>query len=205
MIMIVGANGSMGGRYQAILKYLGKKFSCIDIDYKVDAFKKIADECEGVIIASPTPSHFFFLDLFSRRKIPVLCEKPLSTSRDHLEVIKDIFVNERGLNLTMMMQYKMLDQHDSDGNTSYDYFRHGNDGLIWDCLQPIALARGQVEIRGASPIWNCTLNGKKLSLGDMDKAYVDFVYRWLMNPGDDMDRLFDIHLKVMDWENGKKH
>lgn len=205
MILIIGSNGSMGLRYQAILKYLDKKFSCVDIQTTPEKFLQLAGSCHCAIIASPTPSHFKYLEIFSTLKVPVLCEKPLSKNLGELTQIKEDFVSERGLNLTMMMQYKIFDSEAYQGVTSYDYFRHGNDGLAWDCLQPIGLARWTVELKEESPIWKCSLNGRKLSLGDMDLAYVKFVSNWLSKPGDDIGRLYEIHQKVLEFENAKKY
>ena len=195
----------MGKRYQAILKHLDKKFTCADLHTKFEQTIEMAKTSQGVIIASPTPSHFNYLDSFSTLKIPVLCEKPLSKSYEELVTIKEELVKVRKMNLTMTMQYKMLDHKDTTGLSFYDYFRHGNDGLAWDCLQILGLARGPVQLKEDSPVWRCILNGRVLSLSDMDKAYVGFVRQWLTSPGDKIEELFEIHLKVMEYIDGKKH
>jgi len=41
------------------------------------------------------------------------------------------------------------------------------------------------------------LNGKSLSIADMDRAYVEFVKGWLKSPGDDVEKLVEYHEKVM--------
>lgn len=197
MILVIGANGSMGTRYQAILKHLGAPFICVDIGSKLEDIRD--KTITGVIIASPTETHLSFIELFAALGVPILCEKPLSKNKSELQQIKSI-VEEHNVNLTMTMQYKMLDQRDIDGDTEYNYFKHGNDGLSWDCIQIIGLARGQVFLREDSPIWKCTLNGNKLSIADMDQAYIDFVKHWLKEPGDDIDELIDIHEKVIKHE-----
>lgn len=196
MILIVGSSGSMGLRYQSILRYLDVDFKIYDIKQKIrPTLTQVATNVDGVILATPTDTHFDYIYKFAWQNIPILCEKPLSKNKDELDAIKSFAKN--GLNLTMMMQYKMLDDPSSTGDSHYNYFRTGNDGLKWDCLQIIGLARGNVAISNGSPIWDCKLNGKQLSLADMDLAYVNFVKEWLRSPGDDISKLIDIHDKVM--------
>lgn len=197
-ILVIGANGSMGKRYQAILKYLGKKPITSDIEDSPQTLDDKLLVSDGVIIATPTETHYELIDFCSDRKIPILCEKPLSKHPGELAGIKRLVESEK-INLTMTMQYKLLDKPHSSGPSYYDYFRTGKDGLKWDCLQIIGLARGRVLLAGDSPIWKCTLNDHDLSFSDMDKAYVQFVKNWFDRPGDDLGKLMDIHQKVMEF------
>lgn len=198
MILIIGANGSMGKRYQAILRSLEIPFDVSDIETThVNLLEKI-NLCSGVIIATPTNSHLHFISLLFGKGKPVLCEKPLSMNSTELKHIKRFC--QDGLNLTMMMQYKYFITSEVNGPSSYDYFRHGNDGLSWDCIQIIGLARSSVSLKEESPIWKCKLNGLDLSLNNMDEAYVWAVQKWLDKPGDDIDELIKIHEKVAKYE-----
>lgn len=196
-VLIVGSEGSMGKRYQAIFTYFGIPFSKVDIHSTPESVMDLSSSAKRIVIASPTHTHAKLIEAFSSVGKPILCEKPLSTDINELEIIKSL-VRTKKINLTMMMQYKMLDPIAQRGLTVYDYFKHGNDGLYWDCMQLIALARGPVEIMETSPIWRCKLNGRDLQLGEMDKAYMDFVKQWLTAPGDDINRLMDYHHKVIE-------
>ena len=198
MILIVGSEGSMGRRYQAILRHLGIPFRKSDIDTPSKTFQRYCKEAEGIIVATPTDTHFDLVVSMAGLKVPILCEKPLSRNKNQLDLIRKL-VEKHGLNLTMTAQYSMFDDKRTKGDTVYNYFRTGNDGLYWDCIQPIGLARGLVFVDNTSPIWTCRLNGKDLRLGDMDQAYVDFVDQWLLHPGCDIGEVIDMHHKVMEY------
>lgn len=204
-VLLVGSEGSMGKRYQAIFKWLGIETMNVDKDTPSGRIFDWTPMADGIVICTPTDSHKHVLDILTQLKseIPVLCEKPLATSKEDLDFIRSEIVKERKVNLTMVMQYGCLQSPGSWGDSWYDYFRHGNDGLYWDCLQIIGLAKGKVTLAQESPVWSCGLNGQKLNLSDMDVAYISFVKQWMAQPGDDISRLLDIHTKVMDY--GKKH
>lgn len=204
-VMIVGADGSMGKRYQAIFNHLEISTICVDKHTSTKDLFDGAEKAQAVVLATPTDLHAHCLDVFSQYQVPILCEKPLAKSIEELNFIRDVIVRERKVNLTMTMQYEMLVQPGARGNSWYDYFRHGNDGLGWDCLQIIGLAKSKFLLEEKSPIWKCGLNGQPLSLSDMDLAYVRFIQRWISQPGDDISRLFDIHLKVMEFNDGQGH
>lgn len=182
MIAIIGANGSMGKRYQAILKFLDVPFLCFDVDKPHEEILKMCVRCKGgVILCTPTDTHAKFLhDLITLKVDKILCEKPITKDLNDLE---DIYARakEADITLTMVMQYScplLIGRHNV-GDTYYDYFRHGNDGLYWDCFQIIALAEGAIDLQESSPVWKCMINGKVLSIANMDKAYVWFIDMWL--------------------------
>jgi hypothetical protein len=103
-----------------------------------------------------------------------------------------------GRSFTMTMQYHELVKSYETGKVSkYDYFRSGPDGLVWDCLQIIGLSRGPIELSDISPIWSCDINGQKLNLSDMDRAYVRFMSKWIYGSLDQtMDEVRFMHEKV---------
>lgn len=197
-IHIVGANGSMGERYQAIFRHLNVAFTCSDVFTPQVEFERCINAASGIVIAAPTEKHFELIVSLAHLGAPILCEKPLSKDLEQLLHIKRL-VDSGSINLTMMAQYRYLDDPLSRGDSSYSYFRHGSDSLKWDCIQIIGLARGRVFLEGASPLWKCTLNGKKLSIADMDMAYISAVKAWLASPGDDIARLIEWHQKVMEF------
>jgi hypothetical protein len=100
----------------------------------------------------------------------------------------------------MVFQYSELVKPESRGPSWYNYFKTGGDGLIWDCIQIIALSRTPPKIEARSPIWDCTINGQQLSLGDMDMAYVKNVKRWLDGDYMSAERIYDAHVKTSQYE-----
>lgn len=87
--------------------------------------------------------------------------------------------------------------------TWYNYFKTGNDGLLWDCINIIGTARGPYFIKNDSLIWDCQINGWPIDLRDMDQAYIwnlqDWVKGWR-----NKDYILPTHLKVLEAINDKK-
>jgi hypothetical protein len=201
LTLIIGADGSMGKRYQAILRHLGKEVLCADIEHKAKEILSMVELCDRVIIATPTETHRYYLKKLIPMKIPVLCEKPVVKKTNEIAVILNE-VEKFGTPFTMMNQYYEISKSLLDRPSSYDYFRTGKDGLIWDCLQIIGLAQGEVTLENKSPIWKCTINGETLNFADMDRAYVSFVEKWvndrvIQSP----EYIFKIHQKTEKMHN----
>jgi hypothetical protein len=180
MIALIGSEGSMGKRYQAILQYLDQKHLPLDRTLmSQDEILERASSCQKIIIASPTCTHLYYLRNLLPTKADILCEKPVHKNTDELVDLHD-FCRRSGLSYKMVMQYQELLDPSADGSFSeYNYFRHGNDGLAWDCLQTLALSKGPVRLSQDSPVWYCMINGQRLQLSDMDQAYVNFIVKWL--------------------------
>lgn len=197
MITIIGANGSMGKRYQAILKWMNKDIACFDREDSVESILQSAEQSSHVIVASPTYTHIEYLRALKEYRCKVLCEKPVTKSMDELENICAEYYSA-GKSFSMMTQYKELVRSYETGKVSrYNYFRSGPDGLVWDCLQIIGLARGPVELGNDSPIWKCEINGEALNLASMDGAYVRTISKWLWGSLDQgMEEIKFLHEKV---------
>lgn len=197
-VLLIGSEGSMGIRYQHILAEL--KVLCLAVD-RQNPIKQIqylahSPLIDAIIIATPTETHEFFLDMFYTAKKPILCEKPITKDSKALEKILALYKKHK-TPLTMTMQYTELIDKKSKGETYYDYFRTGKDGLYWDTMQIIALAKSSFKVSCRSPIWKCQINGKKLSLSNMDAAYLSFVKKWLAGEiKQDYKFLVKIHKKV---------
>lgn len=173
MTLLIGSEGSMGTRYKAILAHLNEEFECVDI---AKFAKRQLKEFDRFIIATPTTTHYkWYCELEDFQK-PILMEKPMSKD---LEEVKRM-ANGRAP-ITMMMQYRFLLDPTSIGPSWYSYFRHGADGLVWDCFQIIALSSSPPDLDESSPVWTCSINGKSLSLDEMDLAYVKAVKAFLNN------------------------
>lgn len=196
MILVVGNKGSMGKRYEHILKFLGKDYKGIDKETGKGALLNLSEQADHIILATPTSTHYALLKYIApATRARVLCEKPVVPDIDMLRQVLDL-----DMDLSVMMQYMCLDDPDSEGDSYYNYFRHGNDGLVWDCYQIIALARGKVMVDETSAVWTCKLNGKDLSLNQMDGAYIQYLSEWLdgHKPLTKM-QILEHHIKVKDY------
>jgi hypothetical protein len=194
-VLIVGAEGSMGKRYRAILNFLGRTYQCADKEKTPDQVKNLAKQSEGVIIATPTDTHAQFIELLADLGKPILCEKPVVKDTTQLETLFSI-LNHHRTPFRMMMQYQKLCHSARIGPSLYNYFKTGSDGLSWDCLQIIGLARGAVTIDNVSPVWSCKINGQRLRLEDMDAAYIAYVQDWFNYPKQDFGIIREMHAKT---------
>lgn len=201
--LLIGSEGSMGKRYQAILKHLKRDYVPVDRYHTLEKIKEHAAECDNIIIATPTNTHVPYLRHLMPFKKPMLCEKPITKDIKELkEVFYELSQFERSIRMTM--QYSFITDKGAEGDSLYDYFRHGSDGLVWDCMQIIALAKGKIELKEESPVWTCKINGDYLDIGDMDWAYVQNVADWFYQPYQDLSYLLDIHEKVSEFERDLK-
>lgn len=169
-VLLIGANGNMGRRYGAILRHLSIPFKGVD---KGDVLA--SKHASHIIIATPTNTHYELLRYFKDDPRKILCEKPITKDERELDEILGW-----GDLVEMVNQYRYLDRNESCGDTIYDYFKSGGDGLPWDCINILGLSRGEVSLRNESCIWNCHLNGLKLKLSNMDMAYVRMLKEWLL-------------------------
>lgn len=201
MILVLGHLGNMGIRYTKILDHLNTEWKGLDTrmapltaDIILDAAKTSA----GVIIATPTRFHEEHLEMLCDLGVPVLCEKPLSKDLANLKRIL-LRYQESHTPLSMILQYKELLNDAAVGASSYNYFKTGSDGLAFDCIQIIGLAKGTVSIANDSPTWECTINGQRLNLADMDQAYVWNVMRWLKGDYQNLKEIYAIHERVKEY------
>jgi hypothetical protein len=202
MILLVGSEGGMGTRYKRILEYLGRPYSCYDKKLSTP-LDEAAKGCDRAIIATPTSLHAeSIMDILSvMPSKPILCEKPIDKD---LKVLKDILKRCKDVqtDLRMVFQYKRIYNNDGlVGPSHYDYFRHGDDGLAWDCIQIIGLAKTTVSLQEKSPFWSCAINGQRLHIQNMDFAYVAYIQDWLTLPSLCIgpDEILEIHEKVHEY------
>jgi hypothetical protein len=184
-VLVIGAKGNMGRRYCAILRHLGHEPLEIDVPWPA----KLPQDWTHAIVATPTDTHWDAIceltdaltSLEPRRY--VLCEKPVATSLRELNAIR-MEVQSANIQLNCVNQYNYLPEVTNiatdEGNPSwYYYYNHGKDGLHWDCFQIYALATDLVDLNESSPIWDCGINGMKVSIAGMDWAYIDMIEDWL--------------------------
>ena len=186
-IYIVGYNGNMARRYRACLNYLGIEHCGVDLG----GFESgVIADCDGIIIATPTENHIKMIDRYAAFKLPILCEKAISKVDFELPDI----------NLQMVNQYEHCGPFPG-GPTYYNCWNTGRDGLAWDCINIIGLADSMPQIENTSPIWKCMINGKELSLNDVDNGYVKMIDSWVKNPKPNIDYIKKAHQKVKDYIN----
>lgn len=202
-LLLIGANGNMGKRYSSILRFLGKDFVGVDVGHSAAYVNEQALRSDGILIATPTDTHAGLIRKFLKHGKPILCEKPVVKSmpefRDLMSEIRDSKTPFR-----MVNQYRMLIDSRSLGKSHYNYFKHGNDGIYWDCLQIIGLARGEVKIEETSPVWRCKINGKTIHLGHMDAAYIAYLQHWFKHTNQDLEQIISAHEKTAELEKSSK-
>lgn len=190
-VAVFGAHGNMGKRYCLILeRYCNCEVVRIDILEYHHSIVEL-EGCDGFIIATPTNTHIELIKFLIPYKKPILCEKPITKSIMQLQTL----MSYSDLDLSMINQYEFLDYNLAKGHTSYNYFKTGNDGLLWDCINIIGTARSSYDVSNTSLIWKCQLNGEMLDLSAMDQAYIDNITAWV-NGWRNKDYIFPTHEKV---------
>ena len=200
LIYIYGCLGSMARRYRAILEHLGHEWAGEDLDGQHGGFR--LRQADAVIIATPTDTHMGLIRQLIDIGKPVLCEKPIMRQADALGGLRALMADvvRAGMSLQMVSQYDHLVTAGGSGETRYDYWRSGPDGLAWDCLQIVRHAVDVPTLRNKSPMWDCTINGQRLSIADMDGAYFLEIRNWLAAPRNDVSRILESHEKVASLE-----
>lgn len=171
-VAVIGASGNMGKRYALILeKYCECEVVRVDLNNTITAD---VSECDGFIIATPTSNHIADILTYSQWKKPILCEKPVTKSMLKLRGI----LADKDLDLSMINQYDFLASNDN-GRTEYNYFKTGSDGLLWDCINIIGLAKSSYDIKNSALVWSCMINGHSIDLRNMDFAYINNLRAWV--------------------------
>ncbi len=206
LVYIVGNQGNMARRYSAILDYLEIPFCGHDkAEYNPanngkNAFLPTAKCATHFIICTPTERHLKDIGLALHYEKPILCEKPLTTNALELQAFERDCGEDIAL-VSMVNQYRFLGRQESEGATYYDYFKTGNDGLAWDCLNIIGLAKkAPTYIKNESPVWRCSINGRPLDLGMVDYAYISMI-RDFLSPQHKSNwaYAYRAHEKVEEW------
>lgn len=194
-VCVVGYRGNMGRRYCTILDYLGIPYHGVE---KEDEDWEPEKDVEGIIICTPTETHYEVLQN-SCYGLPILCEKPLIKNIGHLEDFLQF-----GPETSMINQYRYF-YTPSDELTLVENYHTGNDGLLWDCLNIIGMARSDIHLTKKSPIWNIELNGKRINRAKIDTAYIRNIEDWLTGDLVESKRyIIHAHKKVIEYEKRLK-
>ena len=193
-ILVVGGLGNMGSRYCRIFKALGVEYTVSDIDLQCDVDSKTT----GIIIATPTDTHYGLLKQYQDSGLPILCEKPISMKQSEMKEIL-----RWDIKLRMINQYEYYFRNDlgmeivSSQPDHYNYFKTGSDGLLWNCMNVIGTnGKRDVHIDNTSPVWSCQIKGKKLGIEKMDWAYIWNIRDWLDGTHDNKEYIGWIHNKI---------
>jgi len=178
MICIIGASGNMGKRYQSVCKYLNIPFDGLDVN---DPLPVNDPKYTHYVIATPTVSHekiLHYLCAVNSMPLKILCEKPILCD-DPQSILK--FAEERGHEIYMVNQYAYYShqihmKYDGAGRTSYNYYNSGGDGIFWDCIQLIYLAKNEISLSNNTPIWYAEINGVELDRETIDLCYVKMIH-----------------------------
>ena len=208
MLCIIGAGGNMGRRYSAICQLEKIAFTPID---KNDPLPRNGDHTH-FLITTPTDTHLKILDSLVANNInrmSILIEKPLVNSLCLAELIAALKKARRlGHSVYMVNQYAYYSHGiaDSEGPTYYDYYNSGKDGIFWDCIQLLYLARNGVPfLKNKSPIWHCMINGVKLDRELIDLCYLKMLKDFITD-GDTYGRhwyerdIIKAHKSVIEYE-----
>ena len=195
--LILGSRGGMGRRYTAILRHLGIEPVLFDLGDRLPV------DFDSVIVATPTAAHLNNIEDFAFCGVPILCEKPIATNvRQAIRACN--LAASCGFDLEMVNQYAFIKGTPTQWPdlTSYNFYNHGRDGLYWDCINIIKHARDYVRVSNDSPVWKCMINGQKLNIGLMDRAYIEMIKDWLANLKQPTDYagIWRAHKKVHDLE-----
>ncbi len=156
----------------------------------------IFGEYDGVIIATPTFNHLSSIRRLAASGVPILCEKPISTDiREVLELCRDMEKAKIKLRMVNQYEYMTLDPA-AAGFTVYNYWNHGKDGLAFDCINILGLAKGEVNLGETSAVWTCAINGEVMSIADMDHAYIKMIRSWLGGEHENIAYIRHAHRKA---------
>jgi hypothetical protein len=119
--------------------------------------------------------------------VSILCEKPITYADvvDH----EDYNLSKRldhatnlGHRLFMVNNYAHTHPVRQDvlrgwrqSKTTYSYYNTGGDGVYWDCIQLIHLAKRSIRIDNTSPVWQCTINGSAINRSQVDQGYIEMI------------------------------
>lgn len=219
MICIVGINGRQGKRYKSICEYLNIPYigydchATNDDEYKHVVKSNIESETiimnsDKIIIATNTKSHLRLLERFAPFKKPMLCETPIVKSKEALKAFKELTkINDQIYMVNHLAYLKSCDKIKlCNYKTYYDYFKCYGEGLYWDSIQVIGLAKDGFNLDNSSPLFDCTINGVKYIKSDIDLLYklmVQDFYGEMKNLWD-IDDIVSVTNKVLNIIEGIK-
>lgn len=205
MTLLIGGNGSIGRRYQAILRYLNKPVLVWDQEDVALPEQPFA----RAIVCSPTSTHYEYCKLLIAAKKPFLCEKPLSKFVNECEDLVRRARRDQVIG-RVVNNYEYVLRDVPRGNMFFDYYNTGKDGVFWDCCQLIYMDPN-VEIRTTSPRWHLNRGGRWIRYKELENSYIQMIkhfvngkydYMWSLQDGVDMTKAV---LERMEREDRNRH
>jgi len=197
-ILVIGYQGNMGRRYTSILDdllipWFGIEASGIhwDNQRKEKVSGLDTNPFHSIILATPTNTHMAMIKKYRNMNIPILCEKPISFEMEDID-----YIIRNKIQVSMVNQYKFL--AGKSGVTYYNYFKTGNDGLGWDCINIIGLAYEKPFINNTSSKWKCCINGKELNISMIDDSYIEMIKHWMDDQRPDFEYMKKAHSRVLE-------
>lgn len=179
-VLLLGAAGSIGSRYAAILKGIrGVEYTPMDPLLEDPPHEDVYQFATHAIIATPTNTHIPLVKKCMEYFLPILCEKPLSKD---VELCREVEEYDRGFVVNNYQYVVHTITHDRPSIT-YDYYRTGRDGLKWDACQLYYLDPAAL-VRTRSPIWTMTVNEVRISYRLLEESYVWMIKDFLANRRD---------------------
>jgi len=186
LIALIGGNGSIGRRYQAVLNYIKEPYLVIEKDDDPAILDR--PDITHAIIATPTETHMEWCERAAHKNIWFLCEKPLSKHREEIKPLlqKTGFVVNNWAFVSTNMNNTQAN------HLSYNFYNTGRDGLVWDVCQLVYLshlANGILEVRTDSYEWAAHWNGVQVPYNFIEASYLQMVRAFITH---DSKRLWSL-------------
>ena len=198
-ILVIGSRGNMGRRYCAIIKWLG--YEVIEKDIGVNEASNVFDlSFDKAIIATPTNLHMEYCIDIGIRDRPFLCEKPVSKLLSDMKLLKTYSSGY------MVNNWLYACEHHRINNIEYNFYNTGKDGILWDLIQPIYIARNSVTINPAHPIFEVWADNQRITLDAICESYVDMVSDFVEGVYENLWTMEDAYKateKVLTWKGIK--
>lgn len=214
-ILIIGWKGGMGQRYRALLENIGIDVVGIDSTLGTDlgfynlnkterskltgnGFTPLKDiKYDKAIIATPTNTHYDEAVKLAILGKPFLCEKPVSKNpADIDDIIGTCKITNTDARMVCNWAFTCDDRKWNAGGHEvfYDCYNTGRDGLHWDCIQLIYLAKNdRYKLNNKSPFFEATIDKQGITLQDIQWSYHRMLTAWIHTPE-----------KLWDMEDAKK-
>ena len=175
--VIFGANGSMGRRYTAICKNMGHTVLPIEIGQTLSP----TEDFDYAIIATPTKTHFDIVKKLLPYNKTILCEKPVCFN---LRRVKELRLLDKRHLVKVVCNWKFVKGMlpFNHNKIEYNFYNTGKDGLYYDCCQLVLLSHGSCILRTTSPTFMATVNGKSISLTNIENSYITMIEKLINHP-----------------------
>jgi hypothetical protein len=169
MVLIIGGKGSIGRRYQAVLKHLKRPFEIYDLGDELPV-----GNISHVIITSPTEKHLEHVLMAMRYDCPILCEKPLSMDLNSAKKIAKL------PNVYVVNNYAYVTRDAK--SIRYDFYNTGRDGFIWDLCQLVYIAKknnAHLNIKRSSYTWTLIVDDEPVPYSMIEYSYRKMIQDFL--------------------------